>query len=280
MDETASVTTEQAAPEAAKSVEPSSQDGDVQVSDQKESSNGNEQPQEENIPFGKHPRWIKMRESNKTLQSQIKETQEQLKALDGAKQLDAYLRQNPDKIKVVMDWMNGKSLAQAEAKSPVPEKDPYDDFDPIVAEQFRKQDAFEKKLADMEAAAQKRQEEERTSSLQKSVETVESRFSNLLVTDGFVDKNGKGDNALIELIADATLSRLAKVTDDPRFATEEQLIQAYKAVTSGLSAHQKFTLKKTVNPDVPLSGSNKGTIPAGKARMTEEERLSSIINSL
>lgn len=286
LEENLSVNQEQATPETEQVADPSSQNGESQSQAESqepvEAATSEEAPAtEENLPFGKHPRWIKMRESNKTLQSQIKQTQDQLSALEGAKHLDSWLRKNPDKIDMIKSWMSGKAEVKAAVESAAAEKDPYADFDPVVAERFRKQDILEKKLADMEAAAQRQQEQEQMSSLQKSVERAENKFSSLLSADGFVDKNGNGDTALVELIADATLSKIAKMTgEDPRFASDEQIAQAYKAVTGGLSAHQKYTLKKTVSNDVPLSGSNKGSIPRGKATMTEDERISSIANML
>lgn len=230
---------------------------------------------------GKDYNWRQMRE-------QLRQRDAQIKALEGAANIDKWLKSNPGNMRVIMDLMEGKSQQaqapqQAMSQTPAAQEDPYADFDPVVAEKFRKLDAFEQWKAELDRqneqqkASQQKQEQE---SIQKNMNDLDSSFDEVLVKDGYMGEDGSGDIDLIEMIQDATLARLARKFGDPTRATRAQMLETYKAVTAGLSAHQKFTLKKTVKQDVPLSGSTRGTVPTGKTTMSEHDRVSTLIDSL
>lgn len=217
----------------------------------------------------------------KQMREQVRQLNSQIKALEGASNLERWMKSNPENMQMIRDMMEGRAPQKPEVSQP--KEDLYKDYDPVVAEKFRKLDAFEQWKAeqDKRLEQQKLSEQDREqATISKNMDDLDSSFEELLIKDGFMREDGSGDQDLFELISDAMLTRLAKKFGDPRRATRDQVQEVYKAVTNGLSAHQKFTLKKTVKTDVPLSGSRKGSIPMGKTKLTEDERIASIANSL
>lgn len=220
----------------------------------------------------------------KQMRGQVRQLQDQIKALEGASNLERWLKSSPDNMRVVMDLMQGrKSQPQPEKSAQNNQEDPYKDYEPFVAEQFRKLAALEQWKAEQEKKAEehlKTQEQKEQEAIHKNMADLDEGFNELLIKDGFMGKDGVGDQSLIEMIQDAVLARAARLYGDPTRATRSQMIEAYKAVTAGLSAHQKFTLKKTVTKDVPLSGSTRGSVPSGKTTMNEQDRVNTLIGAL
>lgn len=270
---------------------------DVQDSTPESIETGETQPQEgDSLPEGDQPKskeynFKQMRENVSRLEASLEKERkawlEEKEGLRNAAQLDRALRQDPrGGLKYIAQQFGVDLKTLIEASQPAQNDLPQINFEQYEAgtakdlkllhdeiqglRQWKTQ--FEQKID----TTQKQAHEEK---IQQNMTSLEDSLNTKLVKDGYLDKNGNGNESLIETISDAVYAKLAKI-GDPRLATPEQLQEAYSRSIAGLSAHQKETLKKTVKTDVPLSGSRKGSIPFGKAKMTEEERISSIVNSL
>jgi len=232
-----------------------------------------------------------MRENLSRLETERKQWLEERKGLTGAADLDKWIRSDPKNLEFIIGLRNGrnpKDLAaqiyaeqvqeQAEAGFNFEQYDP--DTGKLLKTYHDKLSGLEQWKTQMEQKIQESQQQEQQAKIDRNMQAIDNDFDNQLIKDGFVDANGKGDDNVVELIRHAVIAKLAQSTDDPRTASKAQFNDAYKAVVSGLSAYQKQTLKKAVKTDVPLSGSRKGSIPMGKTSMTEDERISSIVNSL
>lgn len=246
-------------------------------------------------PKSKEYNFKQMRENLNRFETEKKQWEAERQQLMGAKQLDEVLRKDPItglKFLAKSLGVDPKKLIdevverQAQETSDLPKID-FEQYDPETAKLLKfmhdrasKVDQLEQWKNKFEQTIEQSQQEARESQIQQNMASIDSEFDNQLIKDGFMDKDGNGSAELIDVIRDAIISRLTKISGDARLATKEQFHEAYKAVSSGLSAHQKQTLKKTVKTDVPLSGSRKGGIPIGKAKMTEDERIGDIVNSL
>lgn len=215
-------------------------------------------------------RYQKLASENKRMRDELSQLQSQSKTLDGAQKLDAWLRQDPKNLRYVMDLMEGKSPQS------VPDKDPYEAFAPEVAEKFRRMDAIERRLAQED---QQRQEAE-TRSVEENKAHLESVYITRLKTDGFINKDGTFDEHEVDLLSDAVLSRATRLAKDPYKITEREFTSAYEQIIKATKSLEKRGLKNTVKPTPPLSGSKSGSVPAGRARMTEEERIAAIAKEL
>ncbi len=106
---------------------------------------------------------------------------------------------------------------------------------------------------------------------------LDQEFEAWIARDGF----DKYDPQFQEVMAEAVLARLFKIAKDPNFPTKLELKQAYEGISKGLSAGEKTTLKKTVKPVVPLSGSNRGETPGRKqGPASDEDRIRDIVSML
>lgn len=132
-------------------------------------------------------------------------------------------------------------------------------------------DEFSKSQAQREQESQNRY-------VEQNMKTIDKLFNDNLVKDGFMNDKGESDKAVIELIEDAIVAKLAK-HGDPRFATSEQYQEAYRLVTEGLKNHQKQTLKNTVTKSAPPTGSRQGQATTAKTPMTREQRIAELANS-
>jgi hypothetical protein len=61
--------------------------------------------------------------------------------------------------------------------------------------------------------------------------------------------------------------------------TKEEMEKSFELVTKGLGHVEKLGLKKKVSA-VPPSGSSQGSIPTGKTKKTEQDRINDIVNNL
>lgn len=232
-----------------------------------------------------------MRENLSRLETERKQWLEERKGLTGAADLDKWIRSDPKNLEFIIGLRNGrnpKDLAaqiyaekvqeQAEAGFNFEQYDP--DTGKLLKTYHDKLNGLEQWKTQLEQTIQQQQKQDEQTQIDRNMQAINDDFDNQLIKDGYVDANGKGDDSVVELIRHAVIAKLAQSTDDPRTASKAQFTEAYKAVVNGLSAYQKQTLKKAVKTDVPLSGSRKGSIPIGKTTMTEDERISSIVNSL
>lgn len=215
-------------------------------------------------------RYQKLANENKKMRDELAQLQSQSQTLEGAKNLDSWLRKDPKNLRFVLDLMEGKT------PQTLPDKDPYEAFAPEVAERFRKLDAIEKRLAEsdrMQKEAEDRNAEENKTHL-------ENVFADKLKADGFIQKDGSYDENEVDLLSDAVLSRATRIAKDPYKITEQELNAAYDQIIKGTKALEKRGLKNTVKPTPPLSGSKQGSIPQGRTRETEEERIIRISKEL
>lgn len=244
------------------------------VEDASPASTGEEPTQEasseESLPFGKHPRWIKMNEENRGLRGKVKEFEGTQEQYQGAIALDQILRQNPEKMAGVMEILTGKP-AQKEPE------DPYGEYDPDVANKFREFDEIKQWKQDVES----QHEEAAKRSVEENKSVLDQEFESMLVADNFVDAEGKAvDDNFVDLISNATLSALQNNAQNPDRPTRAELTMAYKTVKEGIEYLKKSALKDVVKPSIPLSGTAKGQIPPQNAEETEEQRLASIAEML
>lgn len=219
----------------------------------------------------------------KQMREQVRQLNSQIKALEGAANLEKWLKANPDNMRVVMDLMQGrKSQPQPEKSAPSVE-DRWKDYAPEVVEAMKELDALKQWRAEQERKAEeqsKTQEQKEQEDIQRNMKDLDQGFYDLLVNDGIIGKDGTFDKDLVEMIEDAVQARGTRLYGDIKRATRSQLNETYKAVTAGLSAHQKYTLRKTVTKEVPPSGSKRGTVPTGKTTMSEQDRLNALTDAL
>lgn len=216
-------------------------------------------------------RFQKLASENKTFRERIAHMEALHKELEGARALDAALRSDPRKLQYVKDLLEGK-IPQGQSE----QEDPYKDFAPEVAERFRKVDAIEKRLADED----RQRQEFHKRSLEENRAHLETVFEEKLKTDGFIQKDGAYDESEVGLLSDAVLSRATRLAKDPSRITEKELNTAYDQIMAGTQALEKRGLKRTVKTTPPPSASNRGSVPTGKAKQTDEERVLQIAREL
>ena len=225
----------------------------------------------EALPFGKHPRWVKMTESNKALRQEVERLKGETGSLQGAKQLHQWLSADPANVKAFMDFMEArKNGGKTETK------DPYADFEPEVAERFRKLDALEKWKQEQDAERERQSKQ----TVEQNKAERDEEFDQFLINDGYMDKNGKGNEEVIRVIAKATLAELMDTAQNPNFPTSKELKAAYATVVRGLGSYGKLNLKKVTTPNVPASGSNRGSAAVAQGTVSSKDRIASIVAAL
>ena len=211
-------------------------------------------------------RFQKLANENKKYRSEIQKFQSEKQLYQDAIALDNYLKANPEKAKEVFELLSRRNAPQ-ETKEVT---DPYSEFDPLVAEKFRKLDKFEQWVA--------QQEEDRKQSYAQSVQQnrahLERRFEDVLKEKGIISQDGTYNEKAVKAIAKATLGELMELTDDPYRPTEVQLNQALNEVLDGMSYFEKRAVQKTIKqPGVPPSGSKSGMPTQVKKKETSAERI-------
>lgn len=217
------------------------------------------------LPFGKHPRWIKLNEANRNYKAKIKDLESRLGTLSEAEKLDQWLRSDPQNLKTVLDLMSGPKEAS---------KDPYQGYDPETAQLLRDRDARIQALEQKFSKLEEMEQNSKLTSKQKNEKALESEFSRMLQEKGFTNDQGlvPDDSApLVALVEKATLAELMSIAEDPNFPSKEELNQAFTNVTMGLEVAKKFGLKDVIK-NVPPTGSKLGT-PPPKGPMSEAERI-------
>lgn len=225
-----------------------------------------EKAEEGRIPMS---RWNAKLKAERELKARLGELEGKLNSNQKAIELYDWLKENPTRFRSLMDLIEGKQGRE-------PQEDPYSEFAPEVAAKFRELDDLKNWKAVQERDRQAY--EQRTISENRSELDVE--FDNMLIGDGFVSKDGSFDEGLVTLISKATLATMMEIARDPHKPTKGELKEAYKRVTSGLSAVEKNAFKKAVRSDVPQTGSKTGIPQVNGKPRSREDRIADIVNGL
>lgn len=251
-----------------------------------------EQEQEEeilSIPKKEYEQRIKnlrMEQERKLRSSFQKQYQEEFqKKYADAIYLDGYLRKNSHLFEKFQDLIRGGNTPP---QNQTPEQDPYAEFDPVAAENFRTVQELkqwklqlEQKIQEQQQQTIQRQQEEERKAQVEAQGNVDEEYLKLLKKDGFVDSSGHFvDENYADLINFSVLSKLIKIAKDPYKPSRSELDRAYTDVMQGLTFAEKRGLKKAVKTTVPLSGSNKGALPKKSGPRSEEERLSEMVQMM
>jgi len=241
------------------------------------------QPEVQSQPKGKDYNFKQLRESVNRLEQERKTWLEEKQKLQGAAQLDQMLRTDPRTgLKQIAQALgiDIKTLIEAEkaAQSEMPQID-FEQYEPKTAQLLKflhdraaKVEQLEQWKEQFEQKTELTQRQQQEAFIEKNVSVLENRFRDDLIKDGFLDKDGNGDQDVVELIRSAVVEKLAQ-QGDPRLATLEQYQAARAQVLKGLSAHKNTTLKNTVTKDVPATGSRNGAATTAKIPVTREQRL-------
>lgn len=243
-----------------------------------EVQDGNQAPQtepEENLPFGKHPRWVKMQGELKDLRAQhetlAKEREEYAKAIDFHKALSG----DPAKLQKVMEILSTQEEPVKEPESPAVS---YDDFDPIVADKFKQIDVVAQKVDELLNKIAQQEQQTQESRLEESKARIDRNFDGWMTADGFMDKEGNGDAKVIEAMENLTLMNLAQLSQNPYFATDEEVKKAYDHAKEIMSATGKHVSKSNIVAPPP-SGSSAGKPPSQRGT-TEADRIARLMESV
>jgi len=228
---------------------------------------------EEVLPFGKHPRWQKQLDTNRTLASQVKELTAKYEAAQGPMNLDKWIRNDPEGFH---EWFKTQLPNKVEPGS---EEDPYADFEPEVADRFKRYDAALDKAEQREKEFEQQSVAKQKAQVEENQGNVDEAYEGLIKESGYVDEKGVGNDDFLDVLADATLARLTAIAKNPRLPTIKELKTAYDSVTKGLTAVSKMQRKQEVS-EVPPSGSRSGTAPDRKTSMTDDERVLDIAKTL
>jgi len=239
--------------------------------------------EEQALPFGKHPRWQKMLSNNKELKGKISEYEQKLRAFEGFndqeitsfRAIKQWLSQDPRNVEAFTQLFRGKA-GQANSATQETPKDPYDGWDPEVAERFRKVDELEKWKAEFEQREQVREKTENS-------KAVDSVFVSKLKDGGYLDAEGNYKNQKLgDVIESATLTTMYRIAANPQRPTPEEASKAFDMVVSGLEAAEKNGIKKIAGSSVvPPTGSKTGAVPSGKkALKTDADIATYLANSL
>lgn len=237
---------------------------------QDDSNNEQTQPQAEKP----ENRYQKLANANKQMKAQLREIQEQQRQYEGAIKLHNWINADPKKAQILLDLMNGKMpMAQNEPEA----KDPYAEYDPDIAEKFRKLDQLEQwKL---------QQEQEREAFAKQSEinhqQTIDQQYDQMLIADGYLKKDGTAvDENLVDVISLATKAYLDSNSKNPSMPTQQELQAAYKVVKQSIAYVEKATLKRSATPAaVPATGSRSG-MPVSQgnpAPSSDAERVASVV---
>lgn len=213
-------------------------------------------------------RWNQKLKAERELKARVQKYESDFQKYQKAIEFHEALSQDPRKLEAIMKVLN--------ANETIENKDPYSDYEPEVAERFRKLDELEKWKASLEEREKAREMQTVTSHKQN----LEDEFSQLLLQDGHMDKEGNFDEGKVNLISKATLATLLEIAQNPDLPTKAELKEAYKLVTQGLSSLSKSTLTKVVKHNVPPSGSKSGSAMSSGGKMTEAQRIAQIANEL
>ena len=264
--------------QAAQSLESQTEESPSSEITTSENEGGQQDIQEESPRKKGDARYQKLANENREYRKQIEEYRQHQDAIE----FNKWVRNNPKAASAIqavsLAIMNNKDPVQALSQMVGAEvenkqvEDPYSGFDPEVAEKFRRLDAIEKRLAEEDRA----RKEAELRSIEEHKSHLDEIFEDRLKKDGFIAKDGSYNEEEIELLSDAVISRAARIARNPERITEQEIVKAYDQVTKGLQVFEKRGLKKTVQVAPPPTPSNRGVIPIGKTKETEDQRLERI----
>lgn len=242
------------------------------ASDVNSASSADSQPTEtgETLPFGKHPRWIEMNRANKEYKAKLAEFESRQKELEGAAAVKEWLEKDPQGF-----FNHFKSQFEPEPPKE-PESDPYEMYEPDVAERFRR---YDKALEEAEKAKQEAQERSKMTAQERIAQNrqeLDTAFDDMAKAAGFIDEEGNSDEEFMDVVANATLAKLHGIAADPNLPTKKELEAAFKTVTKGLKTVEKKALSQKP-ASVPASGSSSGMVPSAKVKRTAEDRINDIL---
>lgn len=244
-----------------------------------------QQEVEETLPFGKHPRWQKMTEQNREYKRQMREMQEQLKALSNAQLLHDRLSQNPKHLKTVLDLITGETQ---EVENKDPEEDLFQDYEPHERKALLSALRAEKELKQLKEQLESQRKEQELSVTQEREQSLQYSFIDLLKSDGIINDDPSPTAirraSMIGAMLDAVLDMQGI---EPTKANQQQIKEAYKEVMTEFSAIKKETkqetlreVSKTKRVAVPASGNNQGGVSSQNGKMSDEERLLRVRNMI
>lgn len=228
---------------------------------------------EEVLPFGKHPRWIKMNESNKAMKAQLSEAMAKVKEAEGAAATARWIKEDPKGFMAYLKSQLG------EDKPAEPTEDPYAAFEPEVAERFRRYDKALEEAERQKKEAESRSKQTYEERVASNRTELDAEFDKMALEVGLIDAKGVADEEIMDVIAHATLAKLHGTARDPRMPTKAELKTAFDVVVKGFKKSGKLLAPKSAPPPPP-SGSNRGTVPNGKTKRTDDERVADILSQL
>lgn len=226
---------------------------------------------EEKLPFGKHPRWQKMVEENRTYKKEMARLQSDFEASKDAIEFKKLLEQHPDKHEKILALLKEKVAEQEAEAAQDSVEDDWSEYDPKVAKQMKMFSAAIKRLERLEGVAKQYEEmsqKEKQEALESHKEQLNDKFNDLLKKDGYIDDSGKFDEKKVRLIENAVLVELMKSAENPDFPTEKELHNAYASASESVQAFKTEGLKQVSLPKVPPTGSSSGAsvVASGKKK--------------
>jgi len=199
-------------------------------------------------------------------QQEIQKIQEQFK---GAHALEQWVRSDPKRQQYMLKLLNGEINPFQDQ----PQQDPYADFDPVVAEQFRKMDQLAQWHHKMDQMIQQQEQQ----AIQEAQQTAQTTYEKMLASDGFLDKEGNlADPEFGQMHYHAMRSALMEVAQDPNRPTGQEVEQAYKLVNAGLKYAERNGVKKLTNNKPPPTGSREGQPMVGKQGVNKKDHAAYI----
>lgn len=203
-------------------------------------------------------------------ETRISEYDEKYKGADEAINFINILKQDPAKLKAVIEVIEGPKE---------PEMDPYAEWDEDAASKFREVDDLKRRLEQYEKKEAEREQSFIERQREQAQLSAEDEYFNLLVKDGYIEEgnnlvsNIKSDPS-IRTLTNAVLTELVTIAKDPDAPTKKEVNLAYKNACDGLSLLTKKSMKRRVTRNVPPTGSKNGQPAVSKPSLaTEEDRL-------
>lgn len=249
-----------------------------------------EEGKEQEPTFANHPRFQQLLNSNKELKGKLQEYEANIKSVEGLRALERWVENDPAGLaKFLLSQAGGQDKEGEKVKQEVSPYETYkgrlDQFEPEVAEMFKflieKAEHADKIASDwekMKAEEVKNKEAATMTKIEQHKAALDDEYDRLVTEAGYMDKEGKGDEKALRLMAGATLTRLKQIAKDKNFPTKTELKTAFDDIVEGLKSVEKIGLSKNVK-GVPPSGSVKGQIPSKKV-LTDQDTINDILTSI
>lgn len=235
------------------------------------------------VPQKSQNRYQKLANNVRELREENQRLQKEAEALAQARGLHQALSTDPRKaqlVQMLLDQEKSEKLLSQLFQQDQNRTDPYERYEPEVAERFRKLDQL------LQWQEQKEQEYKafQEQSVAQNVQHLEDAFTNKLKQKGLVSADGKYDQDVVDLLGKATLAALSETGVHPFHANEKQLEEALERSFKGLESWSKRSLKQAVqsNTKVPASASASGGLPPQKGvdYTNQDNRLARIMSAM